>query len=126
MNYRDKYSPFSTNERECHCPAPTGQSSGFRRGANQNMKKECAEYDESNQVIKKFFVIRGSIEDGIQLPSEMWNLADSKDYDIALVLVDNNRVTDTSISKLKSMVSNGNAELYPLKYIVRIKERIGL
>jgi hypothetical protein len=85
---------------------------------------QWAEYEE-NYLARKYFVCRGSIENGVQLPAELWSTNTNVNYDITLVLVEENKASSLSLFELRRMISKGNAEIYPTKYRIRIKERVG-
>ena len=80
------------------------------------------EYNGSKQLQSYFWVGRGSIQKGVEISSEVWNLKDSLPYEIYLVLVDEReKVNAFTLYHLKEQVRNENIELYSATIRLRAK-----
>jgi len=69
-----------------------------------------------------FWLGRGSIEEGIEIPSDVWNWPLTNKSDIYILLVDKNNLSLIhSLSDLKGKIQTGEIDLFSSKYIVRAK-----
>ncbi|MBW2310285.1 MAG: hypothetical protein JRF35_04320 [Deltaproteobacteria bacterium] len=80
------------------------------------------EYDENGNIYAFYWVGKGSLEDGIEIPSEIWNMKESLPYEVCLVLVDDSKdIVVLTLSTLKEKVRRGEVELYAARVLLRTK-----
>ena len=72
----------------------------------------------------RYWIVRGSIEQGFEIPSEIWSWPVSTDSQIYLLLVESkNILVVQSLSRLQEKAKSGEIELYATKLIVRTKSK---
>jgi hypothetical protein len=80
------------------------------------------ETDESGKEVCRYWLGRGSIDKGIEIPAEIWNLSQPQDEEIYLVLVDNEEtVRRYSTGHIKKLIEAGEVEVYSSALILRTK-----
>jgi hypothetical protein len=80
------------------------------------------ELNEKGTQIAGYWVGKGSLDYGIEIPTEIWNLGDSIPYKVFIVLVEGRtNLAVHMLSTLKQQVRNEEIEVYATKYLLRAR-----
>jgi hypothetical protein len=80
------------------------------------------EYNASGEKIGSYWIGHGSMEEGIEIPAEIWNQTPTENQEIYLILIDKELVCRYGLSQLREKAKTGEIELYPSRMIIRFKE----
>jgi len=83
-----------------------------------------AEYNVSGERIGSYWVGRGSLENGVEIPADIWNQILTDNQQIFIILIDSPSVSRYKLSDLKDMVNLGKIEIYPTRMIIRTRDQI--
>jgi len=79
------------------------------------------EFDDNGQIISLYWVGRGSMREGFDIPSEVWNYQIQDNMEIYLLLVEKEvKVQRYPLSVLKHMAEDGQVEVFPYALKVRM------
>ena len=79
------------------------------------------EYNASGEKIGSYWIGHGSMEEGIEIPAEIWNQTPTENQEIYLILIDKELVCRYGLSQLREKAKTGEIELYPSRMIIRFR-----
>jgi hypothetical protein len=80
------------------------------------------EYNASGEAIASYWIGHGSMEDGVEIPAEIWNQTPKENQEIYLILIDKGLLCSYRLSQLKQKAKTGEIESYPTRMIIRSRE----
>ena len=120
--------------KECFAHFMTGQGfvfseiSNIYTNLNGNIVRKAespfqwVQCDESGRECARYWMVRGSIEEGVEIPSEVWNWPSPDGSRIYLIIVnEEDELKQYALDYLKEQVRSGRIELYAARLIVRAK-----
>jgi len=87
----------------------------------QGSSFDWIEFDNNGQIISLYWVGRGSMREGFDIPSEVWNYQVQDNMEVYLILIEKEiRVQRYTLSVLKHMAETGQVEVFPHALKVRM------
>jgi hypothetical protein len=104
------------------------EASNYYRSAEGHIIKRgekpfsWVELNENGIQIAAYWVGKGALDNGIEIPTEIWNLGESIPFKVYIVLIDSKtKFTVYMLSTLKHQVRNDEIEVYATKYLLRAR-----
>lgn len=83
---------------------------------------QWVEESGSGEPICNYHIARGSVEEGVEIPAEIWNMAEKYGTNAYLVLIGKDRtVRKYSIAQLRNWEKTEMLDVYPARMILRLR-----
>jgi len=89
--------------------------------AEHSSSFDWIEYDEKGQIVSLYWIDHGTIQEGFDIPSEIWNYQNQDGCEVYLLLIEKDvSIQKYSLSNLKHLADDGRVEVFPHALKVRM------